>query len=524
MIRTPTSGVVALVGAAVTALVLTASGGASHLGSLELGHVNSSNETTELTGTAGPELLVTQVGNKTAVKADSGTGKGVYGRHTGNSGADPAVQGDTSSSEDGAVGVLGKVVPTDPGTDSAAVRGVNNGTLIDGIGVWGSQDGSGTGVYGFAPAGTGVRGTSASGTGVHGVHTSTSGTSAGIKGETSSTQTNAVGVLGEVTSTNPGDATAGVLGLNDGTSRKGYGVWGVQAGSGKGVVGSAPGGIGVYGSTQTGTGVRGFSPNGTGILADGAVTGVEALTNDSGGRAVYAHHDGTDAGYGVYATTAGGGTGVYATATGPSSLTGGQAVYGKQVASGNTGILATALRGVEGTALNSNGIGVAGIANNGASAAGVYGTSSSGYAGRFIGKVRIDGDLQVLGNVTKGGGAFRIDHPLDPKHKYLQHSFVESPDMKNVYDGNVVTDRRGLATVRLPAWFQALNRDFRYQLTTIGHRADAWIAHEIAHNRFTIRTSAPSVKISWQVTGIRHDSYANANRIHVVGRKPSGSG
>ena len=517
--------------AASTALVITTTGGASHLGSLELGHVNTSNESTELTGTAGPELQVTQTGNKAAIKADSSTGKGLYGRHTGNSGADPAVQGDTSSTVDGAVGVLGKVVPADPGSNSVAVRGVNNGTLDQGIGVWGSQDGSGTGVFGSAPDGIGVggtstskegvRGVSESGIGIRGAHLSASGTSAGVQGETQSTETNAVGVFGEVTSTSPDDATAGVFGLNNGTGRNGYGVWGVQAGSGKGVVGHAPSGIGVYGSTQVGTGVRGFSPNGTGIFADGALIALDAVTNDGGGRAVYAHHDGTTSGFGVYATTGGGGTGVYATATGPTSQNGGTAVSGKQLSSGNTGVLATPFRGVEGTAANSNGIGVAGTANSGASAVGVYGTSSSGYAGRFVGKVRIDGDLQVLGTVSKGGGAFRIDHPLDPTHKYLQHSFVESPDMKNVYDGVVTTDRRGYATVRLPRWFQALNRDFRYQLTPIGDLVLVAVARELARNSFTIRSAKPHVKVSWQVTGIRHDSYANGHRIRVVERKPA---
>ncbi len=52
--------------------------------------------------------------------------------------------------------------------------------------------------------------------------------------------------------------------------------------------------------------------------------------------------------------------------------------------------------------------------------------------------------------------------------KYLAHSFVESPDMKNVYDGNVVLDAVGQAVVELPDYFDALNRDFRYQLTAIG--------------------------------------------------------
>ena len=61
-----------------------------------------------------------------------------------------------------------------------------------------------------------------------------------------------------------------------------------------------------------------------------------------------------------------------------------------------------------------------------------------------------NGDVHVVGNLSKGGGSFQIDHPLDPKNKYLYHSFVESPDMKNVYDGNITTNKKGLATVVLP--------------------------------------------------------------------------
>jgi hypothetical protein len=132
------------------------------------------------------------------------------------------------------------------------------------------------------------------------------------------------------------------------------------------------------------------------------------------------------------------------------------------------------------------------------------------------------GNLDVTGKLTKGSGSFKIDDPLDPAHKYLSHSFVESPDMMNVYNGNVTTDKHGIATVELPGYFEALNRDFRYQLTVIGQFAQAIVAKEIDGNRFTIRTSKPGVKVSWQVTGIRQDAYANANRIPVEEDKPAG--
>jgi hypothetical protein len=131
------------------------------------------------------------------------------------------------------------------------------------------------------------------------------------------------------------------------------------------------------------------------------------------------------------------------------------------------------------------------------------------------------GNLTVTGKVTKGSGSFKIDHPLDPANKYLSHSFVESPDMMNIYNGNVTTNARGLATVVLPDYFEALNGDFRYQLTVIGQFAQAIVSKEISDGRFTIKTSRPNVKVSWQVTGIRHDAYANAHRIAVTEDKPA---
>jgi len=137
------------------------------------------------------------------------------------------------------------------------------------------------------------------------------------------------------------------------------------------------------------------------------------------------------------------------------------------------------------------------------------------YAGYFFGNVEVVGSLTVTGSVGKGSGSFKIDHPLDPANKYLSHSFVESPDMMNVYNGNVTTNQHGLAVVTLPDYFEVLNRDFRYQLTVIGQFSQAIVAKEISRNRFTIKTSRPGVKVSWQVTGIRQDAYANAHRVAV---------
>ena len=138
--------------------------------------------------------------------------------------------------------------------------------------------------------------------------------------------------------------------------------------------------------------------------------------------------------------------------------------------------------------------------------AGASGTGA--LAGQFLGNVSVSGTL------SKGGGSFQIDHPLDPENKYLYHSFVESPDMMNVYNGNVVLDADGHAWVELPDWFEALNKDFRYQLTPIGAPAMVFVAETVSGNRFGVG-GEPGLRVSWQVTGIRKDPFANANRIPV---------
>jgi hypothetical protein len=90
----------------------------------------------------------------------------------------------------------------------------------------------------------------------------------------------------------------------------------------------------------------------------------------------------------------------------------------------------------------------------------------------------------------------------------------------NMYTGNVSTDERGDAVVQLPAWFEALNRDFRYQLTVIGQFAQAIVAGKVANHSFRIKTDKPNVEVSWQVTGIRQDAYAKAHPLVVEEDKP----
>ena len=187
-------------------------------------------------------------------------------------------------------------------------------------------------------------------------------------------------------------------------------------------------------------------------------------------------------------------------------------------------------RGLQGT--SDGGIGVNGIGRVGLNGitsstdpndplgAAIRGTSSTpGVPAGFF-----QGDVHVNGTLTKAAGSFRIDHPLDPENKYLSHSFVESPDMMNIYNGNVTTDGNGYATVVLPNYFEALNREFRYQLTVVGQFAQAIVSEKIRSNSFKIRTDKPNTEVSWQVTGVRKDKFAEEHRIPVESNKPkSGS-
>ena len=138
-----------------------------------------------------------------------------------------------------------------------------------------------------------------------------------------------------------------------------------------------------------------------------------------------------------------------------------------------------------------------------------------------IRSIDVSGNLTCNGAISGSEKNFRIDDPLDPANKTLVHASVESSERMNIYTGNVTTDELGLATITLPEWFESLNTDFRYQLTTIGRDAHAWVAKEVANGKFQIATNATNVKVSWQITAVRQDAYAKANPMVVEQEKPA---
>jgi trimeric autotransporter adhesin len=268
------------------------------------------------------------------------------------------------------------------------------------------------------------------------------------------------------------------------------------------VVGNSGNGIGVFGQSGTSYGVDGNCPGCVGVYGSGA--------------------GGSGSGFGVYGIGASGvvGSGTSYGVFGTSSGSGALAVFGLGN-SGATGVQGEGLIGVSGISADNAGVyaqsGTGGWAVDAVgtgSATGVLAGSSSGYAGWFNGNVNVEGTLSAS---VKD---FKIDHPVDPANKYLVHASVESSEMMNIYTGNVTTDAEGVATVQLPEWFEALNTDFRYQLTVIGQFAQAIVAREIEQHQFQIKTSLPNVKVSWQVTGVRQDAYAKAHPLQVEQQKP----
>lgn len=125
--------------------------------------------------------------------------------------------------------------------------------------------------------------------------------------------------------------------------------------------------------------------------------------------------------------------------------------------------------------------------------------------GTFGSAVHAEGDLSATGVKS-----FMIDHPLDPKNKILKHFALESDEVLNVYQGNVTMGRDGKAIVVLPDYFQAININYSYQLTSIGSPKQPWIFKEIDNGSFTI-AGAPGSKVSWMVIANRNDAYVRTH-------------
>lgn len=347
------------------------------------------------------------------------------------------------------------------------------------------NEGGNAGLYGSSVDGSGVFGESTTGNGVRGASESEDG----VQGH-SNTQ-------------------YGVHGTSDGgyggyfSSGGNYGIYSESTDiGGRGVLGKADNGsnsIGVYGTSRDGYGLYGYSANKIGVYGLSNATdgsGVYGSSSESDGVGVYGYNNAEES-TAIYGNSPSGvgGLGVYGSAF--TNITNGVGVYGEGGFSGVWGYAES-------------------IAQGASAIIGEAPFQSATLAGSFLGDVEVTGDC-----CAAGAGSFRIDHPLDPENKFLYQSLVSSPDMVSIYNGNVTTDANGNAIVTLPDYVEALNRDFRYQLTVIGQFAQAIVSSTVKDNRFSIKTDKPNVEVSWQVTGIRQDPYANNNRIPVEQEKPA---
>jgi hypothetical protein len=398
----------------------------------------------------------------------------------------------------------------------------------------------------------------------NGQFTATSGVVGAAGTFNNSTASATAALVANTSSSLPGGSFTGVGTISTGSR---FGVIGTSSGTG------VTTGAGVYGATSTsGGGVLTSPPPGMeGVTTNSIATGIMAVSANAGSgpalQAISVFGSTADAADFTGNVNTTGNVGVTGQLTTTSSVVGAAGTFNNPTASATTALVAnngSTASGINGTGTSSAGYryGVIGVTSatgtttgaglSGANtlagagistepAPGVQAVTSTGGigllatstgagsgpalaaqslfgstadAGDFFGNVTITGNLNVTGTVSKGGGSFKIDDPIDPANKYLYHSFVESPDMMNIYNGVISLDANGEAMVTMPKWFEALNGDFRYQLTSIGAPGpNLYIAQEVTNNTFKIAGGKAGAKVSWQVTGIRHDAFANAHRI-----------
>jgi hypothetical protein len=163
---------------------------------------------------------------------------------------------------------------------------------------------------------------------------------------------------------------------------------------------------------------------------------------------------------------------------------------------------------VQGSAIqatSTNGIGVRSISSSGY---GIYAKSTFSFAGYF------EGDVHVSGYLSKGGGSFVIDHPLDPENKLLRHNFVESPENLLIYRGKAELNVKGETVVKMPDYFKALTmeNEATVALTSIGKPFLTGYEWDVDFASFKI-FGEPEREVSWVVYADRDDPV-----IHELGR------
>jgi hypothetical protein len=289
----------------------------------------------------------------------------------------------------------------------------------------------------------------------------------------------------QAASSNAANTTAAIQGTTNSSTLNNSAIFGQSTGQARGVTGeitsTATSDVAVRGNnlrTSAGIGVEGVGYN-----------GVSGIANSNNGYAVFASNPsvpnpstGINSSIGVGAT---GGIGVFGATTNAS-------LYGLLGQNNNTGI-------------TTNNIAVFGQSSTGV---GVLGENVDGsYYGVFS-----NGDMGA-----SGVKPFVIDHPADPANKLLKHFAIESPEVLNLYRGTVMLNQNGEATVALPEYFDLINKNFSYQLTSIGVSSPGlFIKKEIENKQFVIAGGVAGQKVSWTVQAERNDPYVQQHPNSIM--------
>jgi len=371
-------------------------------------------------------------------------------------------------------------------------------------------------------------------------------------------------------------------GVNGTTTGKGFGVYGTSGEDGLGVYGTVPGtgnGSGVYGyipetATGYGTAVYGYNTSPSGVAGQFTVDNINAtdysvaafvqyngtVNNGTygGGNALEVQHNGTNGnGFDIFMGDPTAAAGAANTITEYSAIAVSHMATGSSP-NGTKNAISASSNSDDPTirAVNSgtdNGVAIQGyVAPN---AANFFRTAITGTsvevasvgppitfeAGRGVGVYGYGGWAGIYGQAASGSSwgiysasdtgaagakSFVIDYPLDPANKTLRHYSVESNEVTNMYRGNVQLDNSGNATVTLPKYFSAINKNISYSLTGIGTPIHPYVSKEQENNMFQV-SGAPNTKVSWVVYAKRNDptiQYFNktSDYDNEVSDKPAG--
>lgn len=198
------------------------------------------------------------------------------------------------------------------------------------------------------------------------------------------------------------------------------------------------------------------------------------------------------------------------------------AVYGSNLrTNGGHGVQGIGFNGVVGETNYSSGNAVFGenydaIAPLG-NGIGVAGTGYWGVVGedRYLGTVAGAFGVYTNGNYGASGvKPFQIDHPADPGNKFLRHFSSESNEVLNIYRGNVTFDSNGEALVKMPDYYDLINKNPSYQLTPVGGYMQLFIKEKLENGQFVIGGGIEGAEASWTVYAERNDPYLQQYPFH----------